>query len=78
MNLKKQCKNSFCILSIMIGLISCSFNSNKITNVMPINDISSETKYLDIISKGYMGGSLIYNEEDNSLGQLANGVSVAI
>ncbi len=78
MNFKKQCKNSFYILSIMIGLISCSFNSNKITNVMPINDISSDTKYLDIISKGYMGGSLIYNEEDNSLGQLANGVSVAI
>ena len=78
MSLSKQCKNLFYVLFIMIGLSSCSFHSNKISNVMLINDISADTKYLDIISKGYMGGALIYNETDNSLGQLANGVSVAI
>ena len=75
---KKVLVGLFCMAIIMMCVVSCSFQSNTIRDSLRINDISADTKYLDIISKGYMGGALIYNETDQSLGQLANGVSVAV
>jgi len=75
---KKQIVILLCIMASILGCISCSFQSNKITNPMLINDISADTTYADIVTLGYMGGSLIYNESDRTLGHLVDGVSVAV
>ena len=74
-------KEFLLLLGVVITIISfasCSFRSNNIDNSMVINDISENTTYSKIISQGYMGGSLLYNESNTSLGQLCEGVSVAV
>ncbi len=78
MNLKKICAMALGMAVALGGITSCSFQSNNIESGMAIRDVSASTTYLDIVTKGYMGGSLIYNESDEALGQLADGVSVAI
>lgn len=78
MKLLRKCVSLIGMALFAISFASCSFQLNKIEGSMNINDVSRSTSYIDIVSKGYMGGSLIYNEADESLGQLSNGVAVAI
>lgn len=78
MSLKKKIIGVFCAVIAVLGTVSCSFQNNSINGAMVINDISVNTEYVDIINQGYMGGALIYNEKDISLGQLAENVTVAI
>lgn len=78
MKLQRKIINLFIMVVTIIEIVSCSFLNNKINSVMLINDISTEMNYVTVISQGYMGGSLIYNESNENLGHLANGVSVAI
>ncbi|CAM4298583.1 hypothetical protein [Treponema peruense] len=78
--MKKNCNLIFLGLlgCIVVFTTSCSFQSNLYKNELNITDISENTTYSEIISQGFMGGSLIYNSSDNALGQLKEGVTVAI
>lgn len=78
MNLKKRCIGLFFIIIFIGGIVSCSFKINEINELMLVTDISKDIFYSDIVRQGYMGGSLIYNESNKALGQLSDGVSVAI
>ena len=77
MKSKKTVCSMFLALA-MILMTSCSFLSKQFSYNLEIKDISSELDYNSIATKGYMGGSLIYNEGNIAIGQLADNVSIAI
>ena len=78
MKFQRKCVDLIGMALFAISFVSCSFQVNKIEGTMKIHDVSRSTSYIDVVSKGFMGGSLIYNETDEALGQLSNGVAVAI
>lgn len=45
---------------------------------MKITDISKDLDYARLSQQGFMGGSLFFNPDQPSTGQLAKGVNVAI
>ncbi|MBO5826331.1 MAG: hypothetical protein J6R03_06860, partial [Treponema sp.] len=56
---------------------SCTIPFLNIENAN-ITDISEEMTFQKIIQNGFMGGSILYNPDNPSSGQLAKGVTVAI
>ncbi len=56
---------------------SCSFFQHAQIKT-EITDISKDTGFSEIVTQGYMGGSLVYNDKNVSLGQLAEGVCAGI
>lgn len=69
---------ALCVL-ILPALLACSFPSQSVENrVANITDISGRQTFRTIVNQGFMGGSILYNPDRPSSGQLADGVSVAI
>ena len=63
---------------VCFAFINCSFQNDSFSKQMLIKDISENTDYANIITQGFMGGAVIYNESNVSLGQLDKGVVVAV
>ena len=63
---------------VCFAFINCSFQNDSFSKQMQIKDISENTDYANIITQGFMGGAVIYNESNISLGQLDKGVVVAV
>ena len=79
----KKLKNESRIITmtVVVGLAlffnSCTFFQHAQIKT-EITDISKDTGFSEIVTQGYMGGSLIYNDKNVSLGQLAEGVCAGI
>lgn len=78
---KLKNKSKKIMMAAVIGLSllfsSCSFFQHAQIKT-EITDISKDTGFSEIVTQGYMGGSLIYNDKNVSLGQLAEGVCAGI
>lgn len=70
---------SFLCVMVLIGLVACAFPSQSAEDrASNITDISGRQTFRTIVNQGFMGGSILYNPDKPSAGQLADGVSVAI
>ena len=78
---KLKNKSKKIMMAAVIGLSllfsSCSFFQHAQIKT-EITDISKDTGFSEIVTQGYMGGSLVYNDKNVSLGQLAEGVCAGI
>ena len=76
-----KCKKIICLVLsalVVILMTACSFFSKQLSYNFEIKEISSDIDYTTIATQGYMGGALIYNEENKCLGQLVDNVSIAV
>lgn len=64
-------------LALLFALFSCSFYT-ELSSSSGLKDISGNLTYRTILSKAYMGGSVLYNSSDIANSQLAEGVCVAV
>jgi hypothetical protein len=64
-------------LSAIVGMASCAFPSQSPQEVA-LQDISGKLGFNEISRQGFMGGSVLYNPDEPSSGQLATGVHVAV
>lgn len=71
-------KSLLCCFVTCVLLSACSFRSLSYKNELEVKDISNIISFSELSEQGYMGGSLIYNPNNRSIGQLDNNVSVAI
>lgn len=65
----------FCVLPLF--LFSCSFPFQDVEAVQ-ITNISDNLSFQKISRQSFMGGSVFYNPDNPSSGQLANGVTIAV
>ena len=65
----------FCLNILLLG---CSFQNDSFRKSSAVKNIVDNVDYNMLVTQGYMGGSLIYNEKNLNLGQLDNNISVAI
>ncbi len=63
--------------TLLFSLFSCSFYT-EISSSANLKDISQDLTYRTVLSKAYMGGSVLYNSSDIANSQLAEGVCVAV
>lgn len=64
-------------MSILSLIVSCSFPFQNEMDAQ-LTDISDELTFQKISHQGFMGGSVLYNPDKPSAGQLSKGVTVAI
>jgi hypothetical protein len=63
---------------LLIALFaSCAFPFQSTENV-ELSDISGQLSYREISRQGFMGGSVLYNPDQPSSGQLVEGAHVAV
>jgi hypothetical protein len=64
-------------LSAIVGMASCSFPFQS-PQEAALQDISGKLGFSEISRQGFMGGSVLYNPDEPSSGQLAPGAHVAV
>lgn len=62
---------------LVIILASCSFHFKNIPEIQ-ITDIEEELTYSKISRNAFMGGCVLYNPDNPSIGQLANGIKIGV
>ena len=63
----------------MVTCLNCFLSCSDIeTSSANVTDISKNVTFRSLFQQGYMGGSILYNPCDESSGQLAPNVTVAI
>lgn len=68
---------SLALMFLLFSMFSCSFYT-ELSSSSDLKDISGNLTYRTILSKAYMGGSVLYNSSDIANSQLAEGVCVAV
>ncbi len=75
----KTLRNVFTLTTVLSLLAACSFPFSSVNSENPsIHDISAKLDFFTVSRQGFMGGSVFYNPEQPSTGQLAKGVNIAI
>ncbi len=75
--MKKILKNVIFVSAVFLGLEITSCSDIETGRTAEISDISKSMTYNIISQEGFMGGSVLYNPDDESLGQLAKDVTIA-
>jgi hypothetical protein len=64
-------------LSAIVGMASCAFPFQS-PQEAALQDISGKLGFNEISRQGFMGGSVLYNPDEPSSGQLATGAHVVV
>jgi hypothetical protein len=65
------------VAAITAAIFSCAFPFQSMENI-ELSDISGRLSYYEISRQGFMGGSVLYNPDQPSSGQLVEGAHVAV